>query len=74
MFSGAKLLAPTAKVLISARQGPLRYQTAAYGAVLNAMRPEDLRAAAKLCPTESAARPDATTGSYLSYSLRSFGL
>jgi sugar (pentulose or hexulose) kinase len=73
-FSGVKLLAPQAKVLISARQGPLRYQTAAYGALLNAMRPEDPHAAAKLCPTRSAARPDATTRRYLTYWLRACGL
>ena len=36
--TGVKLHAPTAKVLVSARKGPLRYQTAAYGALLNAMR------------------------------------
>ncbi|NIP87059.1 MAG: hypothetical protein GTO03_16450, partial [Planctomycetales bacterium] len=38
--AGVQLLAPQAKVLISARKGPMRYQTAAYGALLNAMRPE----------------------------------
>ncbi len=43
--AGVQLLNPKAKLLISARQGPLRYQTAAYGALLNAMRPADPKAA-----------------------------
>jgi len=72
--AGVQLLNPRAKVLISARQGPLRYQTAAYGALLNAMRPSDPHAAAKLCPTRSAARPGATTKEQLLYLLRAFGL
>ncbi len=37
--AGIQQLNPQAEVLISARKGPLRYQTAAYGALLNAMRP-----------------------------------
>jgi sugar (pentulose or hexulose) kinase len=72
--AGVQLLNPDAKLLISARQGPLRYQTAAYGALLNAMRPFDPQAATKLCPTRSAARPDAATRQHLQYLLRAFGL
>ncbi len=72
--AGVQLLNPRARLLISARQGPLRYQTAAYGALLNAMRPTDPRAAARLCPTRSAARPDAATRQHLQYLLRAFGL
>jgi sugar (pentulose or hexulose) kinase len=72
--AGVKLLSPKAKVLISARKGPLRYQTAAYGALLNAMRPEDPHAGAKLCATKSAARPDAATNAYLQYLIKSQGL
>jgi sugar (pentulose or hexulose) kinase len=72
--AGVHVLAPKAKVLISARKGPLRYQTAAYGALLNAMRPEQPHAAAKLCPTKSVGRADAETRKALTYLLQSFGL
>lgn len=72
--AGAKLLSPKSKVLISARKGPLRYQTAAYGALLNAMRPEDPRAASKLCATRTAARPEADMNAHLQYLLKSQGL
>ena len=56
------------------QKGPLRYQTAAYGALLNAMRTEKSNAAKKLCPTQSAARPDTETKRQLEYLLRAFGL
>ncbi len=72
--AGAQLLNPKAKVLISARKGPLRYQTAAYGALLNAMRPTDKSAAQKLCPTRSAARPSAILKQQLQYLLTAYGL
>jgi sugar (pentulose or hexulose) kinase len=72
--AGIQLLNPQAQVLISARQGPLRYQTAAYGALLNAMRPADPRAATRLCPTRSAARADAATHRHLQYLLQAYGL
>ncbi len=72
--TGVKLLAPTAKVLVSARKGPLRYQTAAYGALLNAMRPEDPHAAERLCPTRSIKRPTRDVREGLAYLLRSAGL
>lgn len=72
--AGTQLLNPRAKLLVSARRGPLRYQTAAYGALLNAMRPADPRAAVKLCPTRVAARPDASTRRQLQYLLQAFGL
>ncbi len=55
--AGIRLIDPEAEVLISARKGPLRYQTAAYGALLNAMRPEDGRTARKLALTQDAAEP-----------------
>ena len=71
--AGAKLLSPKAKVMISARKGPMRFQTAAYGALLNAMRPEDPHAGAKLCATKSAARPDAATNAHLQYLMKSQG-
>jgi sugar (pentulose or hexulose) kinase len=73
-YTGVQLLAPKSKVLISARKGPLRYQTAAYGALLNAMRPKHPRAAAKLCPTKSAARPTARAREQLEYLLQSYGM
>ena len=72
--AGAHLLNPRAKVLISARKGPLRHQTAAYGALLNAMRPLNTGAARTLCPTRNAARPPAALKKQLQYLLRAFGL
>ncbi len=72
--AGVKLLVPSAKVLISARKGPLRYQTAAYGALLNAMRPEDPHAASRLCPTRAAKQADKKTRDTLTYLLRSAGV
>lgn len=72
--AGIRWLVPKARVLISARQGPLRYQTAAYGALLNAMRPEDPHAATRLCPIRSATRPNPAARSHLTYLLRSYGL
>jgi sugar (pentulose or hexulose) kinase len=72
--SGIELLSPSAKVLISARKGPLRYQTAAYGALLHAMRPRQPDAAGRLCPTRSAARPTAAMKKHLQYLFRAFGL
>jgi hypothetical protein len=72
--AGVKLLAPKAKILISARKGPMRYQTAAYGALLNAISPEDPHAGAKLCATKTAARPDAASNAHLQYLLKSQGL
>ena len=72
--AGVQALVPKAKVVISARKGPLRYQTAAYGALLNAMRPAQPHAAAKLCPTKSADRADTATRNAMTYLLKSFGL
>jgi sugar (pentulose or hexulose) kinase len=71
---GGNILLPQAKMKISARQGPLRYQTAAYGALLNAMRPDKPDAAKKLCPTRAAARADSNTKRQLEYLLRAYGL
>ncbi len=72
--AGIELLNPDAKVLISARKGPLRYQTAAYGALLNAMRPAEPHAAQTLCPARSAKQPSGPAKSQLQYLLRAFGL
>jgi sugar (pentulose or hexulose) kinase len=72
--AGIQLLNPQAQVLISARQWPLRYQTAAYGALLNAMRPADPHAATRLCPTRCAARADTATHGHLQYLLQAYGL
>ena len=72
--AGVQLLNPQAKLLTSARQGPLRYQTAAYGALLNAMRPTDPQAAEKLCPTRTAVRPEAELKQQIQYLLRAFGV
>jgi len=72
--AGVKLLAPKARIAVSGRQGPLRYQTAAYGALLNAMRPEHAELAKKLCPLRACAKPDSATRAHLQYLLRSCGL
>ncbi len=72
--AGVQLLAPRSKVLVSARQGPMRYQTAAYGALLNAMRPHDAQAAGRLCPTQPAARPNLQAKRQLQHLLQSYGL
>lgn len=72
--AGVQLLAPGAKVLVSARKGPLRYQTAAYGALLNAMRPEDPHAATQLCPTRPAKQAAKGASDHLKYLLRAAGL
>jgi len=72
--AGAKVLQPKAKVLVSARKGPLRYQTAAYGALLNAMRPADPNAADKLCASRSCSAPKAGDLAAIQYLLRSYGL
>lgn len=72
--AGVQLLNPQAKLLTSARQGPLRYQTAAYGALLNAMRPSDPQAAEKLCPTRTALRPEGELKQQIQYLLRAFGV
>jgi sugar (pentulose or hexulose) kinase len=71
---GVRLLDPKAKVLMSARQGPLRYQTAAYGALLNAMRPEDPLAARTLCPVKPVKRPSPQLQEHLSYLLQACGI
>jgi len=73
-YAGLRVLQPRSKVLISARQGPLRYQTAAYGALLNAMRLEQPDAATKLCRTRPASSPTREAREALQYLLRSFGL
>lgn len=72
--AGVKVLQPKAKSLLSARKGPLRYQTAAYGALLNAMRPSDPDAADKLCPSRAAAAPKKADLAALQYQLRACGL
>jgi hypothetical protein len=72
--AGAQLLHPQARVLISARKGPLRHQTAAYGALLNAMRPDDKNAARTLCPTRPTAKPAAAAKKQLQYLLQACGL
>ena len=75
MFTaGVKVLEPKAKVLLSARQGPLRYQTAAYGGLLNAMRPTDPNAADKLCPSRPAAAPKKADVAAIQYLMRACGL
>ena len=66
--AGVQLLNPRAKLLTSARQGPLRYQTAAYGALLNSMRPT-LRGPRRSCvpnapPRDRTQPPDSSCSIY----------
>ncbi|REJ67074.1 MAG: hypothetical protein DWQ31_12505 [Planctomycetota bacterium] len=72
--AGVRLLEPRARVELSARKGPLRYQTAAYGALLNAMRPSDPHAAEELCPVRACAAPRGGDLKQLQYRLRACGL
>ena len=71
---GCKMLAPEANVWLSARKGPLRFQTAAYGAMLNAMRPTDAKAAEKLCPLRRCPGPSAEKNRQMQYLLASGGI
>ena len=71
---GVERLVPGARAEISARKGPLRFQTAAYGGLINAMRGKDLAKAALLCPTRSAASPPPRREANLDYFFRSCGL
>ncbi len=72
--AGVKVLQPKAKVLVSARSGPLRYQTAAYGALLNAIRPTDSNAADKLCASKSCGSAKAADTKAIQYLMRACGL
>jgi sugar (pentulose or hexulose) kinase len=72
--AGIEFLAPGARTEISARKGPLRFQTAAYGGLLNAMRSKDAGATARLCPTRSAADPSARSEAFFDYFFRASGL
>ena len=72
--AGAQYLIPSAKVEISARSGPMKYQTAAYGALLNSMRPEKPGASRRLCPTEPAAKPSTKQRQAFDYLLAASGL
>ncbi|MEE2780932.1 MAG: hypothetical protein VX431_01915, partial [Planctomycetota bacterium] len=71
---GVELLVPGARTLISARKGPLRFQTAAYGGLLNAMRNQSSSKASTLCPTRPAATASSRREAYLDYFFRSCGL
>ncbi|MBC20558.1 MAG: hypothetical protein CMJ74_09915 [Planctomycetaceae bacterium] len=71
---GVEQLVPGVRAEISARKGPLRFQTAAYGGLINAMRSKDPTKATSLCPTQPAASPPARREAYLDYFFRSCGL
>jgi sugar (pentulose or hexulose) kinase len=71
---GVELFAPGARAEISARKGPLRFQTAAYGGLINAMRAKDAAAAEDLCPTRPAAAPSARNEALIEYFFRACGL
>ncbi len=75
---GVKLLVPDSEVLISARTGPMRFQTAVSGAMINAELPshgQDLAALlTKHCPLSDCAQPDASAATEIQNTLRSHGL
>ena len=71
---GVELLAPGARAEISARKGPLRFQTAAYGGLINAMRSKESAKATALCPTRPAATAPPRREAYFDYFFRSCGL
>ena len=71
---GVELLVPGAGAEISDRKGPLRFQTAAYGGLLNAMRSKEAARASTLCPTRPAATVPARKEAYLEYFFRASGL
>ena len=71
---GVELLAPGAAAEISNRKGPLRFQTAAYGGLLNAMRSKEASRAAALCPSRSVTTVPARREAYLEYFFRASGL
>ncbi len=75
---GIRLLVPSARVLLSARTGPLRFQTAVSGAMLNAELPsrsQDLNAlVSERCPHAECPMPDRVTAHHLEYMLQSYGL
>jgi hypothetical protein len=49
--TGIGMIAPDASGMLSAREGPLRFQTAAYGALINSMRPDpEAPPSEQLCP------------------------
>ncbi len=72
--AGVEYLVPGATAEISARKGPLRFQTAAYGGLLNAMRAKESGASDRLCPTRSAADPSARSEAFFIYFFRACGL
>ncbi|MDG2208071.1 MAG: FGGY family carbohydrate kinase [Pirellulales bacterium] len=71
---GVEHLAPGARAEISARKGPLRFQTAAYGGLINAMRSKESSKVAALCPTRPAATASPRREAYFDYFFRSCGL
>lgn len=72
--AGVRMLVPECDVLVSARRDKLANQTAAYGALVNAMLPEhdnDLKAIAeKLCPLKPCGQADGDIFSQLQDLLR----
>ena len=71
---GVERLVPGARAEISDRKGPLRFQTAAYGGLINAMRSKDLAKATSLCPARPAASAPPRREAYLDYFFSSCGL
>lgn len=76
--AGLGLLVDGPSVLLSDRHGPLAYQTAAYGALINAMLPQHggtlKEIIAELCPLKPCAQPDTTRKQQLAAQLQKCGL
>lgn len=76
--AGIRLLAPDARVTLSARTGPMRYQTATYGALLNAELPQRAYNLATLvkerCPLAELPALDLRAKVHYGYLLQASGL
>jgi len=76
--AGLRLLAPAARVTLSARTGPMRFQTATYGALLNAELPQRAYNLATLvrerCPLAELPPLDLRAKVHLTYLLQASGL
>lgn len=76
--AGLGLLVDEPSVLLSDRHGPLAYQTAAYGALINAMLPNHggtlKEIIAELCPLKPCDHPDDTRNQQLAAQLQKYDL
>lgn len=76
--AGIQILAPEGKVTLSARTGPMRFQTATYGALLNAELPQRAYNLATLvkerCPLDPLPALDLASKVHYTYLLQAAGL